>query len=67
MAIWRRRGEPLTAFFLCFAPILIIYYPLLAYGIAGAKGGTIPPASVWAGNAVLALCGVWLLRKVLRY
>ena len=67
MAIWRRRGEPLTAFFLCFAPILVVYYPLLAEGIAGAKNGTLPPVSVWGGNLVLAAWGVWLLRKVMRY
>ncbi|MGO8747535.1 MAG: LptF/LptG family permease [Thermoguttaceae bacterium] len=67
IAIWRRRGEPLTAFFLCFAPILVVYYPLLAYGISGAKNGTIPPYSVWAGNLVLVLGGAWLLRKVMRY
>ena len=67
MAIWGRRGEPLTAFFLCFAPILVVYYPLLAEGIAGAKNGTLPPVSVWGGNLVLAAWGVWLLRKVMRY
>ena len=67
MAIWLRNRDFLTSFFLCFAPILIVYYPLLAYGISGAKNGTIPPYSVWAGNLLLVAWGTWLLRKVLRY
>jgi len=67
MAIRLRNRDFLTSFFLCFAPILIVYYPLLAYGIDGAKNGTIPPVAVWAGNALLAAWGIWLLRKVMRY
>jgi lipopolysaccharide export system permease protein len=67
MGIRRRNRDFLTSFFLCFAPILIVYYPLLAYGISGAKNGTIPPISVWAGNALLVVWGTWLLRKVMRY
>jgi len=67
MAIWLRNRDLLTSFFLCFMPILIVFYPLMIYGIDGAKGGTIPPASVWAGNLVLILWGVYLFRKVIRY
>ena len=67
MAVRLRNREFLTSFFLCFAPILVVYYPLFAYGIDGAKNGTIPPFSVWTGNLILALWGMWLFRKVLRY
>ena len=67
MAIRRRKGEFLTSFFLCFLPILIVYYPLLAYGIDGAKNGTVPPEAVWAGNLLLLAWGAWLLRNVVRY
>jgi len=67
MAIRLRNGDLLTSFFLCFLPILIVYYPLLVYGIDGSKHGTIPPYSVWAGNLMLFLWGTWLLRKVMRY
>ncbi len=67
VAIWLRHRDALTSFFLCFAPILVVYYPLWAYGIDGAKNGTIPPVSVWAGNVVLLAAGLWLLRKVLRH
>ena len=67
MAVWRRNRDFLTSFFLCFLPILIVYYPLLAYGIDGAKNGTIPPVAVWTGNVLLLVWGTWLLRKVMRY
>ncbi len=67
MAIWLRNRDVVTIFFLCFAPILVVYYPALAYGIDGAKNGTIPPYGVWAGNVILALWGTYLLRKVIRY
>lgn len=67
MAVWLRKPEPLTAFFLCFAPILIVYYPWLIYGINGAKNGTIPPVMVWSGNGVLLAWGAWMLRRVMRY
>lgn len=67
MAIRLRNRDFLTSFFVCFLPILIVYYPLLAYGVDGAKGGTVPPYAVWAGNVLLVFWGVWLLRKVIRY
>ena len=67
MAIRLRNRDFLTSFFLCFLPILIVYYPLLAYGVNGAKSGTIPPDAVWAGNVLLACWGGWLLAGVIRY
>ena len=68
MAIWRRNADFLTSFFLCFGPILIVYYPLLVFGVEQAKSGALDANIVWLGNAVLALWGYWMLqRKVLRY
>jgi len=67
MAIRRQKGDFLTSFFLCFLPILVVYYPLLMYGIDGSKSGTVPPQAVWAGNVLLACWGAWLLRRVIRY
>ncbi len=67
LAVRLRNRDFLTSFFLCFLPILTLYYPLMIYGVDGAKGGTIPPWSVWAGNAILAICGGVLLRHVTRY
>jgi lipopolysaccharide export system permease protein len=67
MAIRLRHAEFLAIFFVCFLPILLVYYPLLAVSVDHAKDGTLPPPAVWLGNVVLALWGVWLLRRVIRY
>lgn len=67
MAIRLRNRDMLTSFFLCFMPILIVYYPLLAMSINGAKDGRFPPSAVWIGNLLLIAWGAYLLRKVIRY
>lgn len=67
MALRLRNCDFLTSFFLCFLPVLVVYYPLLAYGVDVAKSGTLPPAAVWTGNLLLALWGGYLLRRVHRY
>ena len=67
ITIRRRNSDFLTSFFLCFLPILIVYYPLLALGLDGAKNGSLPPYSVWLGNFILAAAGAWQLRHVIRY
>jgi lipopolysaccharide export system permease protein len=67
LAIRQRNGDFLTSFFLCFLPILLIYYPLLAFGVDRAKCGALPPCTVWLGNIVLLLAGWWMMRRVLRY
>ncbi len=67
LSIRQRSGDFLTSFFLCFLPILLVYYPLLVSAVALAKEGEWPPFTVWAGNIILLLAGLWLLRRVLRY
>jgi lipopolysaccharide export system permease protein len=67
MAICLRNRDFLTSFFVCFLPILIVYYPLMIEGADAAKNGNLPTIAVWAGNIMLMLCGVWLLRRVIRY
>jgi lipopolysaccharide export system permease protein len=67
MAVCLRNRDFLTSFFLCFLPILIVYYPLMIYGADAAKNGNLPMISIWAGNIMLALWGLWLMRRVIRY
>ncbi len=67
LAIWLRNRDFLQSFFLCFAPILLVYYPLLMGSIDAAKNGTVWPVAVWAGNLALLGWGARVLRKVLRY
>jgi lipopolysaccharide export system permease protein len=66
MAIRMRNADFLTSFFLCFLPILVVYYPLFMLGVDQAKRGAVPPAAVWMGNVLIALWGWWLLRSVVR-
>lgn len=67
LAIRFRNADLMTSFFACFLPILLVYYPLLAFGVDFAKNGTLPPYAVWGGNIVLIGAGLWMLRKVVRY
>jgi lipopolysaccharide export system permease protein len=67
VAIRLRNSDFITSFFACFLPILVLYYPLLMFGIDRAKNGILPPHIVWLGNLILALIGVWQMRKVIRY
>ncbi len=67
LAIRLRNADFLTSFFLCFLPILLVYYPLLAFGVDFAKNGSLPPQAVWGGNIILIGAGAWILRKVVRY
>jgi lipopolysaccharide export system permease protein len=63
VSIRMRFSEFIASFFICFLPILIVYYPLLAVSVDKAKDGFFPPQSVWLGNIVLAVAGNWLLRR----
>jgi lipopolysaccharide export system permease protein len=67
LAIRMRNADLWTTFAVCFLPILIVYYPLLAFGVDRAKNGELPPYSVWLGNVILVAAGLWALRKVVRY
>ena len=35
-----------------FLPILIVYYPAMAYTVDAAKAGRFPPLTVWTGNLI---------------
>jgi lipopolysaccharide export system permease protein len=67
MAIRMKNADILTSFALCFFPILLVYYPLLMFGLDRAKAGEIDPHAVWLANAILVAWGLWLLRRVIRY
>jgi lipopolysaccharide export system permease protein len=66
MAIRMRNADFLTSFFLCFLPILVVYYPVFMLGISRVKAGVLPPPAVWMANVLITLWGLWLLRRVVR-
>ena len=43
MAIRLKHAEFLAIFFVCFLPILLVYYPMLAVSVDQAKDGAFPP------------------------
>jgi lipopolysaccharide export system permease protein len=67
VALSWRLSDNLTIFFVCFLPILILFYPLLVLGEYLATKGLLPPAAVWLPNLVLAGLALWIFRRVQRY
>jgi len=63
--LWRH-ADVLTNFFVCFLPILAIYYPLLMLSEGLTTSGA-PPICFWTGNVVLLAPAVFLLRRILRH
>lgn len=66
LAIRLRNADIWTSFGLCFLPILLVYYPLLMYGLDRAKCGVLPPYAVWFGNLMLMVVGSWFVYRVMR-
>ncbi len=64
--LWRH-ADVLTNFFVCFLPILAVYYPLLMFGDKLSTSGTLPPVSFWMGNVVLVVPAILLLRWIVRH
>jgi lipopolysaccharide export system permease protein len=63
--LWRH-ADVLTNFFVCFLPILAVYYPLLMFGDKVATSGA-PPICFWTGNFVLVIPAIVLLRWIVRH
>ena len=66
IAVWRRSGDNMSVFFVCFTPILLVYYPLLVLGETWARDGLIPQLSVWLADVVLFVAGAALLIRMVR-
>lgn len=67
LAIWWRNGDFLAVFFVCFAPVILVYYPLLMFTVDRAKAGDVPALALWIGDALFGFVGLWIMRRVVRY
>ncbi len=67
LSIRRRNSDFLASFAMSFLPILLVYYPLMIFGVDRAKEGTLPQYACWLGNLACGVWGLWLLRKVIRH
>jgi lipopolysaccharide export system permease protein len=67
VGIWFSRNDYLSAFIVCFLPIVLIYYPLMLCGTGLAKEGHMDPALlVWGANLLMGLIGGTLFWRLLR-
>ena len=66
MAILMRNADFLTSFFVCFVPILLMYYPLMIVGVDQAKLGLLRLVGLDRQCDSGALRR-WLMRRVIRY
>ena len=65
-AIRMRHADFVTTFFLTFLPILVVYYPVMAYGVDCAKDGVLPQYATWLGNLACLVWSGFLIRGVCR-
>ena len=62
------RRDFLSAFITCFMPIILLYYPIMLFGMNLGKEGIIPSYCVWASNGVLGvIAGFWALPPVRKH
>jgi len=67
-SVLQARRQALTSFFMCFLPILILYYPIALFMMNLSKSDLVNPAwAMWVGNAVLVPIAWVTLRKVLKH
>ena len=64
LAMIAKTADYWRTFGMCFLPTLLVYYPIFIFGLDQAKAGTLPPYSVWLGNAILFAVGISLLKRV---
>jgi lipopolysaccharide export system permease protein len=62
------RRDFLSAFISCFMPIIVVYYPMILFGVNLGKEGIISPYFAWAGNLVLwAAAWFWALPPIRKH
>jgi lipopolysaccharide export system permease protein len=67
-AVSQARRQFLTSFFLCFLPILLVYYPLGMLMMNLSKSGTVDPTwAMWISNVLLFFAGCMVMRNVLKH
>jgi lipopolysaccharide export system permease protein len=64
--LWRH-ADGLTNFFVCFLPILAVYYPLLMLSDNLTTNGTLWPICFWMSNVVLTIPAIFLLQWINRH
>jgi lipopolysaccharide export system permease protein len=66
VSLLSRSRDTMSTFFLCFGPIMLLFYPLLVIGENLARNGVFPELSVWLADAILLSIGGILLYRIAR-
>lgn len=67
-SVVQARRQVLTSFFMCFLPILLVYYPIALLMMNLSKSDLVNPAwAMWMGNAVLLPIAWATLHRVLKH
>jgi lipopolysaccharide export system permease protein len=67
VGIWFSRSDYLSAFIICFLPIVLVYYPLMLCGTNIAKDGRVNPVPlVWGADLLMGALGLGLFRRLMR-
>lgn len=64
-AVLQAKRQFLTNFFICFVPVILLYYPIVLLGMNLSKSGTVDAAwAMWVGNFLIGLVGLVVLQRV---
>jgi lipopolysaccharide export system permease protein len=67
-SILQGRRQFLTTFFVCFVPILLIYYPVVLLMINLSRSGIVHPGwAMWVGNLLLLIAAAFVMRRAVRH
>lgn len=67
-AVLQARSQFLTNFFLCFLPILLVYYPVVLLMMNLSITGRVNPAlAMWLGNFLLLIGASFVLKKAIQH
>ena len=67
-AVLQAKRQFLTNFMVCFLPILLGYYPLVLLAKNLSSTGTTDPVwAMWTANALVAIAGLFVLRRVAQH
>jgi lipopolysaccharide export system permease protein len=67
-SILKGRRQFLTTFFICFMPILLVYYPVVLLTMNLSKTGSVNPAwAMWTGNAILLFFACFVMHRAVKH
>lgn len=67
-SVLQGKRQFLTNFFVCFLPVLLLYYPVMMLMMTLSKEQHVNPAwGMWVANVLLLCLSLYVLRKVLKH